>query len=536
MRWATNGRRAILACSAVALAATMGGCNTEEFCEERTLLGFLFCDPALVNAEPDGPSTRILVVDPRVGYGVSETGVDRELEFRAVTIGANDPLYPAGYIAREEWDLDGDGTYERSYSYGSSSFFHAFTEKGEKTVRLRVTDHEGNTSTDSATIQVKVSQDSPRNRPRAVLTMSNQTPRVGEQVRLDASGSSDPDGRIVSYEWHLWNDIFVTTEPTLDYTFPEPRENNALLKVTDDDGLYDETIVPYRVGDEGSNAPLASFAIEPNPARAGDLVRFRSTSSDPGGRIVRHEWDLDGDNVFELDTGETGTTQRNYELPGTYNIRMRATDDDGNWSYAFDQLVVEARSGCAPPECLGRPLEATFSPFAGAAGTKTTHRFYARLSVGKVSSRGAKSRGTGRSRKLRGVSAGGALRGSVVGAPGQPAPPAPAALAGFLRSSWKGKLDLTALARGHRHKASAIVLATPRPRSAGRVCVRVRLDATPGKPGRGSFQVLGGTGRAARLRAKGRFGFELRPKGIAVLAGTVTSDTGRARALPRRCR
>jgi hypothetical protein len=68
------------------------------------------------------------------------------------------------------------------------------------------------------------------------------------------------------------------------------------------------------------------------------------------------------------------------------------------------------------------------------------------------------------------------------------------------------------------------------------VCVRVRLNASPGKLGRGSFQVVGGTGPAARLRAKGSFGFELRPKGSAVLAGTITADKGRARKLPRGCR
>jgi hypothetical protein len=185
---------------------------------------------------------------------------------------------------------------------------------------------------------------------------------------------------------------------------------------------------------------------------------------------------------------------------------------------------------------VGGALRA-FSPFrrpapAGAA----SNRFFARLAVGQVATRGTRSRRARRSRTLRGVGAAGSLRGSIVGPPGQPAPAVPKALAGFLRSKWSGKLDLTALASGHRHRATAVVLAKPQRKSAGRVCVRVRLDASPGRPGRGSFQVLGGTGPAARLRAKGRFGFELRPKGNVVLAGTITSDKGRARSLPRACR
>jgi len=260
--------------------------------------------------------------------------------------------------------------------------------------------------------------------------MSNQTPRVGEEVTLYAAGSSDPDGRIVDYEWHLWSDVFHTTEPILTYTFREPRENNALLKVTDDDGLYDEAIVPYRVGDEGQNAPLAGMTIEPNPAMAGDRVVFRSTSSDPGGRIVRYQWDLDGDNEYELDSAEATAVDRTFELPGTYNVRLRVTDNDGWWDDAFDQVVVRERQHCEPPMCegAGAALRASFSPFRRPApAAATTNRFFARLAVGRVSTRGTRGSRVRRGRTLRGVGAAGSLRGSIVGPPGRPSPPAPKA-------------------------------------------------------------------------------------------------------------
>lgn len=537
-----NRRRLLLALAVLIATVALPGCNNPQFCQERSLLGFLFCDPSLVEAEPPGPETHIRRLNPRDGHHVDEPLVDQDVLFGSDTVGANDPLYPAGYIAREEWDMDSNGEYERAYRYGGSSFLYAFTEKGPHTVRLRVTDREGNVAERQDTFTVKVNQDSPRNRPRAVLTMSNQTPRVGEEVTLYATESSDPDGRIVDYEWHLWEDVYHTTEPTLRYTFREPRENNALLRVTDDDGLYDEDTVPYRVGNEGENTPLASMTIEPNPALVGDTVVFRSTSSDPGGRIVRYQWDLDGDNEYELDSADDSPVERSFEVAGTYNVRLRVTDNDGWWNYAFDQVVVRDRQHCEPPGPCGPALgalRASFSPFGAtrSAGKPAAgNRFYARLAVRKVSPRGARGRRARRSRTLRGVRAAGSLRGSIVALPGKPAPTVPKSIAGFLRSKWTGKLDLTALASGHRHRATALVLATPLRKSAGRVCVRVRLNASPGKLGRGSFQVLGGTGPAARLRAKGRFGFELRPKGNAVLAGTITTDTGRARSLPRDCR
>ena len=187
-------RRLILSLSALLAALTLGGCSTQAFCQERSLLGFLFCDPALVEDEPPGPQTRIQRLSTRDGFFVSEPLVDQDVLFAADTVGANDPLYPAGYIAREEWDMDGDGSYERTYPYGGSSFLYAFTEKGPHTVRLRVTDREGNVVERQDDFTVKVNQESPRNKPRAVLTMSNQTPRVGEEVTLYAAGSSDPTG------------------------------------------------------------------------------------------------------------------------------------------------------------------------------------------------------------------------------------------------------------------------------------------------------------------------------------------------------
>jgi hypothetical protein len=52
----------------------------------------------------------------------------------------------------------------------------------------------------------------------------------------------------------------------------------------------------------------------------------------------------------------------------------------------------------------------------------------------------------------------------------------------------------------------------------------------------GSFRVLGGDRAAAKLRAGGKFGLEIRPDGYAVAAGTVTSSAGKARKLPAACR
>lgn len=63
---------------------------------------------------------------------------------------------PDGAIALYEWDFDGDGTYDWS-SGSSGNATHVYNQVGRYTARLRVTDYQGKTSTDSVTISTRLS-------------------------------------------------------------------------------------------------------------------------------------------------------------------------------------------------------------------------------------------------------------------------------------------------------------------------------------------------------------------------------------------
>jgi hypothetical protein len=63
-------------------------------------------------------------------------------------------------------------------------------------------------------------------------------------VNFDASGTTDLDGEIVSYEWDVDGDGAYDTEPTLNpkltLTFESPGEHSVRVRVTDDRGLIRE--------------------------------------------------------------------------------------------------------------------------------------------------------------------------------------------------------------------------------------------------------------------------------------------------------
>jgi hypothetical protein len=70
-----------------------------------------------------------------------------------------------------------------------------------------------------------------------------------------------------------------------------------------------------------------------------------SSSSDPDGRIVRYQWDLDGDGSFETDTGSTPAASRSYRRPQTVEVGLRVTDDAGGSATTSVALQVGSARG-----------------------------------------------------------------------------------------------------------------------------------------------------------------------------------------------
>ena len=89
-----------------------------------------------------------------------------------------------------DWDF-GDG------STGSGAMpNHIYTTDGNFTVTLTVTDDAGDTGTDTTTATIGLGNQAP------IADADNPyNGTVSEPLQFDGSGSSDPDGAIVAYDW-----------------------------------------------------------------------------------------------------------------------------------------------------------------------------------------------------------------------------------------------------------------------------------------------------------------------------------------------
>jgi subtilisin-like proprotein convertase family protein len=238
---------------------------------------------------------------------------------------------PGGSVARYDWDLDEDGSFE-STTAGPTRTGVRFTRSGQRIVRVRVTDDVGAVSVATKVVTVG------NLAPTAAIGALPAWLASGRTTTLDGSGSADRDGSIATYQWDFDGDGTYDTLPlgaaTTSYAFPAGSWT-VRLRVVDD--LGDATVTTRAVA--ATAPPQVSVAATPNPVRRGVPVQFSTAgSSDPDGTISAWAWDLDGNGSYETSGAAPTAT---YNAYGTVHVSARATDDHGvTTSTTFDLLVA----------------------------------------------------------------------------------------------------------------------------------------------------------------------------------------------------
>ena len=164
-----------------------------------------------------------------------------------VTLDGSGSHYANGSITKYEWDLNGDGTYETNTGTTPKATT-SFATNGTHSVGLRVTDSDG--ATGVSTKQINVGSFPPV----ATVTVSPNPVLTGQQVTIDASGSTD-QGAITDYKWDLDNSgTFATdtgTTPKATTIFQTAGVHTVGVRLTDSQGLTTTTTVEVKVLEQG---------------------------------------------------------------------------------------------------------------------------------------------------------------------------------------------------------------------------------------------------------------------------------------------
>jgi PKD repeat protein len=236
--------------------------------------------------------------------------------------------YTDGAIIRYRWDFQGDGIYDTS-DPGARNYTFTYTQKGAYKATLEVLNDKGQTVT--AVIPISVTGRPPV--PSASVNPSNGA--VPLLVNFFGT-ATDPDGTIARYEWDFEGDgtfdYTSTTTGNTSHTYADAGTFGALFRVTDNEGLTATavaTATAVRIGPPGSPTATITVPNAPRTVTAPTTVSFNGTGSDPGGSIVRYEWDFNGDGVYEFSSATSASTSFQYTSPGTFTAAFRVTDNAG---------------------------------------------------------------------------------------------------------------------------------------------------------------------------------------------------------------
>jgi hypothetical protein len=219
-----------------------------------------------------------------------------------------------------QFDVDGDGTYERS-DETDFSIETDYQSVGRYAVSARARNDGGETTADCG--EVTVTENRP---PTANFTVDAQPATVDRSVTFDASESSDPDGRIVAYRWDFDADGVVdetTNDSTVTHDYSVASSQVPSLEVVDDDNATARTSLDLRVV---APNPVSECSVTPAVVGPNETVTIDASGSE---NAVFAEFDVDGDGTYERSSETNFTIETEYGSTGTYTPVVRVTNAAG---------------------------------------------------------------------------------------------------------------------------------------------------------------------------------------------------------------
>jgi len=219
----------------------------------------------------DSEPVRHMVIDPDVLLDIAPGGNNPPVALVQANPTAGDVPLPVSFDASGSSDPDGDPlTFDWNFGDGATasgaSPNHTYNSAGTYTATVIVSD--GNGGSDSASLTISATDPGGNNPPLAVLQANPTAGDVPLPVSFDASGSSDPDGDPLTFDWNF-GDGATASGASPNHTY-------------DSAGTYTATVT---VSDGNGGSDSASVAILVNNPGGGNLVAYEGFAYPPGSGV-----------------------------------------------------------------------------------------------------------------------------------------------------------------------------------------------------------------------------------------------------------
>ncbi|NJB35376.1 PKD domain-containing protein [Croceivirga sp. JEA036] len=244
-----------------------------------------------------------------------------------------------GSITSYIWDFgDGNTSIEPNPN-------HIYTETGEYTVTLIITDNVG--LQNSATTVISVVEEGENLPPVAVITANPTSGQAPLPVIFNANNSTDEDGLIVAYAWEF-GDGRTSTESNPVITYNIPGSYQVSLTVTDDEGKQNTSTIEIEVTEAINLNPIADISINTQVGNAPlEIVLSGEGSTDDNDDIVGYVWDFgDGNTATGVNVAYT------YPQVGEYTITLTVEDRAGLTGTAQINVEVLPEGANLPPVAI----------------------------------------------------------------------------------------------------------------------------------------------------------------------------------------
>ena len=265
-----------------------------------------------------------------------------------VTLDATGSSDADGDALNYTWTQTGGPSVTLSDANASQPTFSA-PSGANTTLTFQVAVNDGTTTTyDTVTITVNDVDDAPN-----ASAGGDQTVDEGDNVTLDASGSSDPEGDGLTYTWTQTGGPTVSlsdanaAQPT--FAAPESTSNTTLtFQVAVSDGTntsYDTMTVNVNADND---APSASAGIDQTVDEGDNVTLDASGSNDPEGEGLTYTWTQTGGPTVSL--SDANAAQPTFATPSissdaTLTFQVAVTDGTNT---SYDTVTVNVTAGADP--------------------------------------------------------------------------------------------------------------------------------------------------------------------------------------------